>query len=180
MADREAIEDLVEKMAFERGRLLDEISGLDNAAAERLPLGKTGEEEWSVKEQLAHLWLMERAYDAWVAACLREPDPELAAIRPEPVAISIGRANQHPLQELLDGLASERERTLTLIRGLTPVDYDRSGHHPNFGRLTVLQWLRSFYRHDRMHRDQIAGRESAYKPRFLNGKEPDQRVVRDG
>jgi hypothetical protein len=44
-----------------------------------------------------------------------------------------------------------------------------------FGELTVLQWLRSFYRHDRMHTDQIAGRDPEYKPRFVGGQEPDQR-----
>jgi hypothetical protein len=44
-----------------------------------------------------------------------------------------------------------------------------------FGSLTVMQWLRSYYRHDRMHRDQMAGREPEYKPRFAGGQEPDQR-----
>jgi len=38
----------------------------------------------------------------------------------------------------------------------------------------VMQWLRSYYRHDRMHSDQVSGRDPAYKPRFTNG-EPDQR-----
>jgi hypothetical protein len=33
-----------------------------------------------------------------------------------------------------------------------------------FGTLTALQWLRSYYRHDRMHMDQMAGREPEYKP----------------
>ena len=30
-----------------------------------------------------------------------------------------------------------------------------------------MQWLRSYYRHDRMHMDQMAGRDPEYKPRFV-------------
>jgi hypothetical protein len=44
-----------------------------------------------------------------------------------------------------------------------------------FGSLTVMQWLRSYYRHDRMHYDQVRGVEPEYKPRYAGGKEPDQR-----
>ena len=46
-----------------------------------------------------------------------------------------------------------------------------------FGSLTVLQWLRSFYRHDRQHGAQIEGRVSDYQPNF-KGKEPNQRLAR--
>ena len=178
MAEQAAITELVEKMAVERARLIAEVERLSETAAARLPIGKSGEEEWSVKEQLVHLWQMERAYDAWVAACLREDGSDLGGIRPEPAPVPLQEANQHSLRDLLAGLSAERERTLTIIARLSPADYERTGTHPNFGRLTVLQWLRSFYRHDRMHRDQIAGREPEYKPRFLSGVEPDQRLRR--
>lgn len=39
----------------------------------------------------------------------------------------------------------------------------------------MLQFLRSFYRHDRMHRAQILGLETDYRPRWGPGGEPDQR-----
>ena len=41
--------------------------------------------------------------------------------------------------------------------------------------IAVIQWLRSYYRHDRMHYDQVRGEEPAYKPQFKSGVEPDQR-----
>jgi hypothetical protein len=62
------------------------------------------------------------------------------------------------------------------MRAMTPEQYDRSASNRLFGSLTALQWLRSYYRHDRMHFDQISGRESDYKPRWAEGMaEPDQR-----
>ena len=46
-----------------------------------------------------------------------------------------------------------------------PEQFERTASQPMFGRLTAMQWLRSYYRHDRMHRDQMAGRDPEYKPR---------------
>jgi hypothetical protein len=58
---------------------------------------------------------------------------------------------------------------------MTPEQFERKASQPMFGSLTAMQWLRSYYRHDRMHRDQLAGREPEYKPKFVGGQEPDQR-----
>jgi hypothetical protein len=64
---------------------------------------------------------------------------------------------------------------MRMIEAMTPEQYDRTAQQRMFGRLTVLQWLRSYYRHDRMHRDQMAGRDPDYKPKYAGGNEPDQR-----
>jgi len=58
---------------------------------------------------------------------------------------------------------------------MSSADFDRKASQRMFGELTVMQWLRSYYRHDRMHYDQVRGVEPEYKPRFAGGKEPDQR-----
>jgi hypothetical protein len=69
----------------------------------------------------------------------------------------------------------QRENTMAVMERMRPEDYDRKATSAIFGTLTVLQWLRSYYRHDRMHYDQVRGEEPSYKPRFRGGKEPDQR-----
>ena len=69
----------------------------------------------------------------------------------------------------------QREKTLAVIAGIKPADYERRASQSMFGSLTVMQWLRSYYRHDRMHNDQVRGEEPTYKPRFTTGAEPDQR-----
>jgi hypothetical protein len=175
MATAEQIRDLIEKMGEERARFVAQAQTLTDDAASHRPEGKTGEEEWSPKEQLAHLWVMERNYIAWVRRALAEDGADLSGVRGAPVVIPIERANDHTVAELLDALAGERRQTLAFIGSLTPEQFERRASQPMFGSLTVLQWLRSFYRHDRMHTDQIAGREPEYKPRFVDGREPDQR-----
>lgn len=175
MATRAEIDDLLAKMSAERGRFLTVAATLSEAEAARKPVGQTGEAEWTAKEQLAHLGEMESNYVAWVRAALNTDGADLTGVRGEPVAIPVERALQHRMADLIAELVARRAQTNDFIRSLKPDDFDRTARQPMFGELTVLQWLRSFYRHDRMHTDQIAGREPEYKPRFLDGREPDQR-----
>jgi hypothetical protein len=64
-----------------------------------------------------------------------------------------------------------------LIDAIRLEDFERTAVSPIFGQLTVMQWLRSFYRHDRQHTAQIQGRKSDYQPNFKT-KEPNQRQAR--
>jgi hypothetical protein len=118
---------------------------------------------------------METAYRAWVAKALQEDGADLDGVRGEPPAIPLEQANEHSVGELVGEMRRQRARTLALIEALRPEDFERRASQRMFGSLTVMQWLRSYYRHDRMHYDQIRGVEPEYKPRFAGGKEPDQR-----
>ncbi len=175
MTTREAIDELLQKMREERAALLAEVEALPDEAASYAPPDAQGEAQWSAKQQLAHLAEMETAYRAWVEAALREDDPDLTGVRGDRVAIPLTEAQRHTVPPLTAQLRRERETTLRLIASMRLEQFDRTASQPMFGRLTVLQWLRSYYRHDRMHRDQVARRDPSYKPRFAGGKEPDQR-----
>jgi hypothetical protein len=118
---------------------------------------------------------METAYRAWVERALDEDDPDVSKVRGEPPGIALTEAHDHSVAELIAQLREQRAITLRLIDGLAPEQFERTASQAMFGRLTVMQWLRSYYRHDRMHSDQMAGREPDYKPKFVGGAEPDQR-----
>jgi len=175
MATRDAIEELMEKMREQREALLAEAEALTEEQARRAPADATGEAQWSPKQQLAHLAEMETSYRAWVEAALAEDDPDVSGVRGERPAIPLTEAQVHSVNELTAQLRRERETTLALMASMAPEQFERTASQPMFGRLTVMQWLRSYYRHDRMHRDQMAGREPTYRPRFVGGREPDQR-----
>jgi hypothetical protein len=171
MADEAAIRELLSKMEQERARLLSLLESLSEEEASTP--AKPG--EWTPKEQIAHLCEAESAYRAWVQKALQEDNPNLDGVLGEPVAIPVDRANQASKEEMLAELKRQREKTLEMIKALKPQDYDRTATNSLFGTLTVLQWLRSYYRHDRMHYDQVLGQEPGYRPRYLTGQEPDQR-----
>jgi hypothetical protein len=172
MADQAQIDELTQKMAEERARLLAVLERLDEADAAR---PTTGEGEWNAKQQMSHLCEMETAYRAWVARALQEDGADLDGVRGEPPAIPLEQANEHSVGEHVGEMRLQRAKTLALIEALRPGDFERKGSQRMFGPLTVMQWLRSYYRHDRMHYDQVRGVEPEYKPRYAGGKEPDQR-----
>ncbi len=175
MADAAAVEDLLAKMASERDALIGQVLALSIEESLRAPLDAEGEAQWTAREQLAHLAEMETAYRAWVRRALAEDGADVSRVRGDPPAIRLEQANGHSVTALVDELRRQRALTLEVVSGMRSEDYDRTASQPLFGRLTVLQWLRSFYRHDRMHRAQLAGREPEYRPRFAGGVEPDQR-----
>lgn len=175
MASADEIRALLDKMTSEREALLAEAEALSDEAASYAPPDGVGEAQWSPKEQLAHLAEMETSYRAWVRKALDEDDPDVSGVLGEPPAIRLTQAARHTVPELAAQLRAERATTLKLIESITPEQFERTASQPMFGRLTVMQWLRSYYRHDRMHRDQMAGRDPSYRPKFVGGKEPDQR-----
>ena len=172
MAEQSQIHELTRKMAEQRAALLEVLERLDDAEAAK---PTTGEGEWSAKQQMAHLCEMETGYRAWVARILQEDGANLDNVRGERPAITLEHANEHSVGQLVAEMRNQREKTLALIMALRPDDYERTGTQKMFGSLTVMQWLRSYYRHDRMHYDQVRGVEPEYKPRYTGGVEPDQR-----
>ena len=177
MATREQVLELKAKMAEERAGLIGAALSLSAEECMRVPKDAEGEEQWTALEQLAHLNEMERTYDGWVRAALETDGADLSGIPWQTVSVPIEQANRHSVVQLLRNLELERAYTLGLIDGISLQDFERKGVSPIFGSLTVMQWLRSFYRHDRQHAAQIQGRKSDYQPNFV-GKEPNQRAAR--
>ena len=171
MTEEARIKELQEKMAEERGKLLSTLERLSDEEAST-PLKP---EEWTAKQQMSHLCEMESAYRAWVEKALAEDGANLDGVQGEPVAIPLERAHLNAVTEHIAEMRAQREKTLAVMERMRPQDYDRTATSAVFGTLTVMQWLRSYYRHDRMHYDQVRGEEPTFKPQFRSGKEPDQR-----
>ncbi|HEY5638442.1 MAG TPA: DinB family protein [Dehalococcoidia bacterium] len=171
MATDQQIQELKAKMRDERGKLLDVLQTMGEEEAER---STSGEGEWSAKQQMAHLCEMETAYRAWVEKALTEDNPNVDNVFGGPPAITLTKAHDYTVAEHVAEMRRQRAQTEAVIDGLRAEQFERTATQQMFGTLTVMQWLRSYYRHDRMHTDQVSGRDPTYKPRFTKG-EPDQR-----
>jgi uncharacterized damage-inducible protein DinB len=157
------LDELLEKLESHRRELASQVQGMTEEQAARRP----SEQEWSAKEQLAHLAAFERLWLQWAMQVRAEPGCEVGPPPPNPPAYE--EASTRPVADLLGELASAREDTLAAIGGLTEEELGRKGKHLLFGEMNVLQMLRSLYRHERMHIDQMAGRESSFAPRVPGG-----------
>ena len=171
MTNDAQVQELLEKLTVERDRLLSVLEGLSEEEAGASPKP----EEWTAKQQMSHLCEMETMYRAWLGRALEEDGANLDGIRGEPVAIPLERAHLHSVSDHVAEMRQQRKQTLVVMEQMRPQDYDRKASNSLFGTLTLLQWLRSYYRHDRMHYDQVRGEEPSYRPRFRSGQEPDQR-----
>jgi DinB superfamily len=171
MAEQAQIDELIQKMTAEREALLTALDSLSEEEARHSP--RDG--EWNAKQQMSHLCEMESAYRAWVERAIEEDGANVDGVRGERVAIPLEEANSHSASEHTAEMRRQREKTMALIASMNQEDFERRAENKLFGSLTAMQWLRSYYRHDRMHVDQLSGREPEYKPKFASGAEPDQR-----
>ncbi|HEX2171366.1 MAG TPA: DinB family protein, partial [Dehalococcoidia bacterium] len=157
--------DLIRKLDLERTTLIAALQEFDDESASR----PAPNDEWSVKQQLAHLATTERLYAECVRRAVSEDGADTSALWPtsqEPTDFT--EAQSRPLADLTADVAAARQETLELVAGLQPGDWDKRGANTPFGDLTVGQFLKSLYRHDRMHIDQISGREPSFKPRLTD------------
>lgn len=155
--------DLLRKLAAERQALLDSVRDLDDEQAGRPAPG----DEWSVKQQLAHVAASERLYNRCVRRALQDDGADTSDLWPrsqEPT--DFADARDRALPDLVADVTAARDETIALIEELDENGWGKRGANTPFGDLTVGQFLKSLYRHDRMHIDQIAGRDPAFKPQL--------------
>ena len=157
------LEELLPKLESHRGELVRQVQEMGEEEAGRRP----AEGEWSAKEQLVHLAAFERLWREWSMQVRDEPGCQVGPPPPNPPAYP--EAESRSVADLLQELASARGDTLAAIEGLTDDELKRRGKHVLFGEMSVLQMLRSLYRHDRMHMDQMAGREGSFRLRTPGG-----------
>jgi DinB superfamily len=102
---------------------------------------------WPMREIVAHLLGAERLGAGRAVRVLEEDDPELASVSwTETVVVEPAS-----LADLVARLRQQRERTLIRFGALTPEQWQRAGHHPEWGRLTVHRLLSQVARHERAH-----------------------------
>lgn len=134
----EAIAALV---ADSQGRLVEVVSGCDEAAASRSP----GPDEWSMRELVRHVIAAERGVTALVETLARSQ-------RPQGERRTGSMAGDAPYTTLLGELRATNERMLAAIRGLpAETDLVATAAHPFFGELNCKEWAAFQRVHDEDH-----------------------------
>lgn len=107
-------------------------------------------DEWSARENLAHLARHHAVFIERLRRLLAEDRPVLGRYRAEddpdwPAWAAL------PLDGILERLGTLRTELVSLVRRLTPAECARTGLHPTFGELDVAGWLEFFLLHDAHH-----------------------------
>jgi DinB superfamily len=135
------------------GRLTTQLESVDlvlaRAAAGALE-ARPRPEEWSARENLAHLARHHAVFLARLRRLLAEDRPALGRYRAEedpdwPAWAAL------PLDEVVDRLRTLRAELIVLVGSLSRTESARTGLHPMFGELDVAGWLDFFLLHEAHH-----------------------------
>jgi hypothetical protein len=121
-------------------------AGVSEAQAQRGP--------WPMHEIVAHLIGAERLMVGRAVRMLEEDEPELASVNWTETVVH-GPAS---IADLGTRFREQRKRTLTRFGSLAPEQWQRAGHHPEWGRLTVHRLLSQLARHERSHLAELEAR----------------------
>jgi uncharacterized damage-inducible protein DinB len=134
-------------------RLETQLDALDavlaGATAEALE-ARPRADEWSARENLAHLARHAHVFLERLRRIVDEDRPRLGRYRAEedPEWPAWQRL---PLTDVVSRLRDVRRRLLAWVRDLTPEAAARIGLHPTFGEMAIARWLEFFLVHEAHH-----------------------------
>jgi hypothetical protein len=136
------------------GHIVAALADHDDAALDRPPAPG----EWSARETLRHLVFTETLLAGRVARLLTEDEPDLVAwvvTSGTPPSDEGSEATDEPASALAARYRAMRHETVERLRALDDADWARAGHHPEWGRVTVLGQAAYFARHEASHLAQL-------------------------
>jgi hypothetical protein len=106
--------------------------------------------KWSAFENIAHLAAYQPVFAGRIERLESENDPafERYLAENDPMfATYLGRA----LNELTSTIVIDRSAITARLKGMTESALRRTGLHPKFGRLTMIEWAEFFLLHEAHH-----------------------------
>ena len=131
-------------------RVRDYVGGLDESRLgyRHAPAFPT------LRELVMHVSDTGSAADAVLRQALLEGASEVDA-RSALEPVGDGQEAAQPVRERLEDLGRLRRRTMDLLRGLTPDDWERVVVDPAFGEMTILDFCRLVAAHEMSHLSQV-------------------------
>jgi hypothetical protein len=128
------------------------------AEVERLTSGVSEEQAergtWPMRAIIEHLWFSEDLLSGRARRMLDEDEPELVSVQPDAVTLDTGV----PFARMVAQYVAARRATLALARSLNADQLQRTGFHPEWGRITVHQQLTWMARHEQSHLAELEAR----------------------
>ena len=147
MAENEGI---IERVRTLPDRVAAEIDGLSEEQLRRRP----ADGAWSIKEVCGHLRDDSEVWRRRLYMMITEIDPVLPAYDQEAM-VRDGQYQDADLAAVLGDFKRLRLEMVELLSGLTIEGWERTGQHPDWGRLTVRGGMESMVQHTEEHLGQV-------------------------
>ena len=134
------------RLQYQHKSLVDIIDGLTDEQVRRpLHPGK-----WSIYENIVHLQTYQHTFVSRVKQMLEGTNPQFGQYTAEgdPLFLdNLARSSREIMQDLL----STRKEIAYGILSFKESDLDKTGVHPVYGKMHMIQWLNFFLLHEAHH-----------------------------
>lgn len=134
------------RMQYQHKSLVDLIEGLSDEQIRRQIIpGK-----WSIFENIVHLTTYQHLFIARVKQILSEDNPSFHRYMAETDPVFHDNCGK-PSHEIMKDLFGTRKDMAAAFLSLKPEDFSKTGQHPVFGKMNLLQWMNFFLLHEAHH-----------------------------
>ena len=134
------------RLQYQHKSLLDILDGLsDEQIRLQVNLGK-----WSIFENIVHLQTYQHTFISRIRRILEEETPAFIAYTAEADPLfhdSCTKSSREVMQDLL----TTRKELSNGILSFKETDLEKTGLHPTYGKMNLLQWLNFFLLHEAHH-----------------------------
>ena len=134
------------RLEYQHKSLLDLIEGLsDEQVRQQANLGK-----WSIFENIVHLTTYQNTFMSRVEEILKNDQPSFERYTAETDPLFYDNCVKST-REIIQELMADRKILATRLLSLKEEQFKRTGRHPVFGTMTLIQWIHFFLLHEAHH-----------------------------
>ena len=134
------------RLQYQHKSLLDLIDGLsDEQIRRQVNVGK-----WSIFENIVHLQTYQHTFISRVRKMLDEPEPVFERYTAEADPLFHDNCAKSTREVMQDLLTTRKEMAAGLLT-FSENDLKKTGEHPAFGKMNLVQWMNFFLLHEAHH-----------------------------
>ena len=134
------------RLEYQHQSLIGLIDGLsDEQIRQRILVGK-----WSIFENIVHLATYQHTFIARVKQMIRENNPSFSRYTAETDPLFHDYCGKTTHEVIKDFLGTRKDMAAVIL-SFKQEELTRTGEHPVFGKMTLLQWLNFFLLHEAHH-----------------------------
>lgn len=134
------------RLHYQHKVLLDLIDGLSDEQLRRNVIpGK-----WSIFENIVHLQTYQHVFCDRVKKILDENNPSFPRYTAEGDPLFLDNCSKST-REIMQNLLTTRKEMVAGILSFPPNDLAKTGTHPAYGNMNILQWVNFFLLHESHH-----------------------------
>jgi uncharacterized damage-inducible protein DinB len=134
------------RLQYQHKSLLDLIEDLtDEQIRRQIITGK-----WSIFENVVHLQTYQHTFTDRIKQILEQDNPSFSRYTAEADPLFLDNCEKSS-REIMQDLLTTRKEMAAGILSFNELDYSKTGQHPFFGKMNLLQWLNFFLLHEAHH-----------------------------